>query len=1593
MQRYNSFFRIFIILLVSVSFTAIAQDKNVENNSQFNFATDEINSCDLDGMTTFTQGGWGTKASGGNPGSIRDAHFNAVFPNGIVITGGSYTLTFTSSSAVKDFLPAGGTSKAMTKNLTNPTKGKDAGGVLGGQVVAATLNVEYDRAGKIGTGQFELGELVFTSGPFQGWTIDAFLTLAKTALTGGNTQGYSYSAINDAATSINENFDNGTQNQGHFTCPASVKGSLGDKVWLDANENGIQDNNESGVGNVTVKLYDSNNQLLDTKQTTQNGAYLFEDLDADDYYVVFELPAGYEFTAKDAGNNENLDSDANTTTGKTDNVTLGAGENITTVDAGIKQLKASLGDYVWLDANKNGVQDGSEAGVENITVKLYKSDNTLLATTITNNNGLYSFTNLDPDTYYVEFVLPSGYAFTSKDAGNNDQIDSDANTSTGKTDNVTLAGGDNNVTLDAGIYSTHGSIGDYVWYDADHDGVQDNNESGVENVTVKLYTCADLLKATTTTDQDGMYLFDDLLPGDYYVEFTLPNGYEFSSKDTGSDDNVDSDADVTTGKTDCTTLGVAENITHLDAGIFEPKSSVGDYVWEDTNENGIQDNGESGLVNVPVELYTCNDQLLAQTTTDQFGKYEFAGLDAGDYYIKVLKPNGYFFTTANSGNNDAIDSDVDALTGIGTCFTLGTNEDNPTLDAGLYQPTSGVGNFVWVDADNDGIQDNGEAGKQGVVVKLYNCNDALVSTTLTNGNGVYQFSNIPSGDYYVKFELPNSYTFSSKDAGNDNSVDSDVDGTTGRTDCFSLEANTVDNSWDAGIYMPPSDVDLVVVKTVDESNPEDGDQITFTITVTNNGPSNADDVEVTDILAQEFVLQSANATQGTFDDFTGEWAVGSLNSGSSATLTLNVEVSLGIASAFDLGFAKSFNLFLFGDLYQPSSDTEGKVAAGGNVSLSNYSVGYLLENSNGLVDALVVGGHLQFETGAVYGGNAVYGTSTNLPKQQVSIEGTLRQDNPIDFAAAETQLKGLAATLSAYNANGDVDQNFSDLQLNGTSPYLNVFDVDGDVLSAVTSMSVNVPNGSVVLVNVSGNNIDWNGGLTVNGTAVTNVLYNFYEAHTLYIHNIDVLGSVLAPYADLELTSVINGQVIAQSMTGTGQFNYKLFTGNIPVQENIANCAELTNSNPLDGDNSNNSSCVTVVVGDTTSSGGTGTGTNYEWQVAGETGISETVWSLGNDANGNMLAGTVGGKIFKSVDLGQTWTRINESMTVTYIWSLAKDDNGKLYAGTEKGLYYSEDDGTTWDGPVLSGKDVRTVKLDGFGNIYAGVWGEGVYKSADGTNFAATNSGFGSLAIHALAVNSNNVIYAGIYDDGVYKSFDLGATWTKTSLSYRYVWALGVTSDDVLYAGTYGGGVYTSEDDGDSWYLIGGTAPYIYAVTVDAADNVFVTSWDSGVYMLTQNGPQNDGSYKGNTGNLNTAAWMRLGLEDSGVSSLLINVQDANLYAGGDDGVVYKLVLADVTAVENEEADILPTEYNLAQNYPNPFNPSTTISFGVKDDGNFRLAVYNLLGEEVAVLANDFFKAGSYNFTFDASKLASGVYLYRLTGSDVNLVKKMMLLK
>jgi large repetitive protein len=434
----------------------------------------------------------------------------------------------------------------------------------------------------------------------------------------------------------------------------------------------------------------------------------------------------------------------------------------------------SLGNYVWNDRNGDGVQDANEPGIPNVSVTVtwlgqdgLPGGDDVAYTTTTDAAGGYSVGGLPAGNYTVAVdpdTLPDNLTPT---------FDIDG-TATADTADVTLGSGLSRDDVDFGYQGTAtGSIGDCVWYDVDGDGVQDAGEPGIAGVTVTLLfggddgdlnTPNDNITYTATTDADGNYLFDGIPGGDfangtdpnYRVTVTTPAGYPTQTFDT---DGLGS-ANVSELR-----LDVSEDDLDQDFGFRGPNTQgLGDFVWEDLNGNGRQDAGEPGIDGITVELLDMDGNVLATTVTAGGGAYSFPNLadsaTFGDYRVRFgATANGVTYTRTTANSSVAVDADnSDAATGNGETglVQVPTGATNNDVDAGLYRLVS-LGDRVWFDANDDGVQDAGEPGIGGATVTvtwlgvdgLPGGDDVTYPGITTGTDGTWTLGNLPPGEYSV----------------------------------------------------------------------------------------------------------------------------------------------------------------------------------------------------------------------------------------------------------------------------------------------------------------------------------------------------------------------------------------------------------------------------------------------------------------------------------------------------------------------------------------------------------------------------------------------------------------------------------------------------------------------------------------------------------------------------------------------------------------------------------------------------------------------------------------------------------------------------
>jgi hypothetical protein len=370
-----------------------------------------------------------------------------------------------------------------------------------------------------------------------------------------------------------------------------------------------------GLAGWTINLKNSTGAVIATTTTNDTGWYSFCGLAPGMYEVCEEMQADW------------------TNVGDTCIEVILTDDNA----VGVNFVNTPL-----LCINGTKTRDCDGAPVADVTINLLDSSGEIIASTMTNGCGEYSFCGLLPGDYTVEEVLPAGWVEVSSPGP------------------ITLisASSTGNDFVNQELLCISG----YKY--------NDRTAEALEGWEITLKNSTGAVIATTMTNANGWYSFCDLEPGNYEV----CEGMEECWMSVG---------DV------CIQVGLICEDSTANNFYNVPLATLGDYVWEDLNTNGIQDMGEPGVAGVTVNLHDC-DGVIATTTTDANGYYLFECLEPNDetsccYYVEFMLPEGYAFTMQDQGMDDAVDSDADS-TGMTACIILEPGETDLTWDAGVYVP-------------------------------------------------------------------------------------------------------------------------------------------------------------------------------------------------------------------------------------------------------------------------------------------------------------------------------------------------------------------------------------------------------------------------------------------------------------------------------------------------------------------------------------------------------------------------------------------------------------------------------------------------------------------------------------------------------------------------------------------------------------------------------------------------------------------------------------------------------------------------------------------------------------------------------------------
>ncbi len=540
-------------------------------------------------------------------------------------------------------------------------------------------------------------------------------------------------------------------------CP----GKLGNFVWHDANDNGVQDAGEAGINGVKVSLYTAGGAFVSSTTTSGGGYYLFDELTPGDYYVIFDkttLPAGYVLTVQNVGI-DTKDSDANPTTGRSEgNATVVAGGYNDTVDAGANLPKPPPVPGLKLEKSASVTCAAPFQPV----VYTYRVTNTggttLTNIKVTDDNGTPTMPEDDFVVGTIASLAPGASATLTASVipvVSTVAVVNGHNVPAGQIIVQYLPNGDLKATYIQSFSVNDNTYGTGVigWPGNNHKFDHLRTSDQVEfrfvdrNNKVVLDFRFDYLTATTsaTVPATGQVL-------------SYPSGY-------GTKGPFGGDGAMVSGN--------SNNIVWFSTSISENLNEAANLPYK----SSLTVNSPTKLVSGNVVIDTTKapggwDHLNSYTVIikgSTFGTAGFGGLSIPSQHnspsklgCEEITPKPTTSVVVNTAK-----ATVGSLVATATAtVTVGCSTPPPTTATGR------IGSLVWCDADCDGRQDAGEAGIGGVTVQLKNSSGTVIATDVTDGNGVYEFTGLTAGTYTVVVTTPTGYTAVTALVGTDRAVDS-----------------------------------------------------------------------------------------------------------------------------------------------------------------------------------------------------------------------------------------------------------------------------------------------------------------------------------------------------------------------------------------------------------------------------------------------------------------------------------------------------------------------------------------------------------------------------------------------------------------------------------------------------------------------------------------------------------------------------------------------------------------------------------------------------------------------------------------------------
>jgi hypothetical protein len=472
--------------------------------------------------------------------------------------------------------------------------------------------------------------------------------------------------------------------------------SISGRKFNDLNGSGVDDPSDPGLAGWTIDLVNpSTGAVVDSTTTASDGSYSFPNEHPGNYIVEEVQQTGYLQTFPAAPGTYPITANSNTST--------------TGLDFGNFQL-ATISGTVFNDVNGNGIQDSGDLGTPGWTVDLFDSHGNLVQSQVTDVNGNFNFMGVGPGTFTIQEAYQVGFVETTTPTSYS------VTTMSGSATTGLLFGNFQDVTVSGTVYN-----------DLNGSGSINPSDPGLQNWLVTLDNTTTNVIRQLLTDVNGNYSFAYVGPGNYTLTETLQSGWVQTQPGTPSSPQ---------GYTLTPSSGanVSDNF-----GNYALATSTG-VVYNDTDGNGVLDNGESGIPGVTVDLLNASTGAVVQSSvTDSNGNYLFTNVGPGSYTISEEIPFGYIFTQPAAPYTYAYNPTSGSST---------TGQDFGNVQAGT------ISGRTFNDLNGSGQDLGSDPGLGGWTIDLVNSGGTVVATTTTASDGSYSFTAL-LGSYTVE-EVPQS---------------------------------------------------------------------------------------------------------------------------------------------------------------------------------------------------------------------------------------------------------------------------------------------------------------------------------------------------------------------------------------------------------------------------------------------------------------------------------------------------------------------------------------------------------------------------------------------------------------------------------------------------------------------------------------------------------------------------------------------------------------------------------------------------------------------------------------------------------------------